>query len=824
MVCRMNLKCYFYTMKFCLLGVFFIVSIFTFGQRSIEALQITETINLDGELTEPAWSNALWQSQFTQLKPIPGKNPSKPTEVALLYDDEALYFGVKCFDNGDSVSRILSARDDFNPNLDLFAIFLDTYNDHQNGFFFGLTSVGVQLDAKIFNGDFNDLLNLVWNSKTVIKEDGWFAEIKIPYSAIRFPKENIQDWNINFGRAISRYREENTWYPVNPDLENYLLESGKVENIKGIEPPLRLALIPYLSSYLNYSKEDGRSTSYNGGMDIKYGINEAFTLDVTLVPDFGQVVFDSQVLNLSPFEIRFNENRQFFTEGTELFTKSGLFYSRRIGIQAPEYVLRTQLNDNEILSSVPSVPQLYNASKVSGRLKNGLGIGVFNGITAAQTGTAFNVDDSSEREVTVSPLTNFNVIVLDQNLKNNSFVTLTNTSVWRDGSFYDANVTGLNAKLNSNNNNYFVEGRAVLSALFENTETSLGHTWGIEAGKQRGAFAFSLEYYEESDTYNPNDLGFLRANNSRVGEVSMAYRNFKPNFWNLNKFISNVSVNQERLYEGNLYGATFWEMRTIMVNKSFNAWGIMFNGSLTESNDYFEPRVWGEKFIRPIWTYNRAWFSSNYQKRVAVDAGLGYVAVNRDNWWEWDYDLEMRFRISDQLFFTPSWDQGFQFNSEGYAVPFGNPIDTSSSIIFGNRNRITSTMTLGIDYTMTNRIALTFRLRHYNSKISYNYFSELLENGRLSELENYSGLDQYGVSVYDINYNAFTIDMVFRWVFLPGSELNIVWKNSIFTSDSTVDENYWNTLNNTLKNGPTNSFSLKLIYWLDTLSLRKKSI
>ena len=824
MVCRMNLKCYFYTMKFCLLGVFFIVSIFTFGQRSIEALQITETINLDGELTEPAWSNALWQSQFTQLKPIPGKNPSKPTEVALLYDDEALYFGVKCFDNGDSVSRILSARDDFNPNLDLFAIFLDTYNDHQNGFFFGLTSVGVQLDAKIFNGDFNDLLNLVWNSKTVIKEDGWFAEIKIPYSAIRFPKENIQDWNINFGRAISRYREENTWYPVNPDLENYLLESGKVEKIKGIEPPLRLALIPYLSSYLNYSKEDGRSTSYNGGMDIKYGINEAFTLDVTLVPDFGQVVFDSQVLNLSPFEIRFNENRQFFTEGTELFTKSGLFYSRRIGIQAPEYVLRTQLNDNEILSSVPSVPQLYNASKVSGRLKNGLGIGVFNGITAAQTGTAFNVDDSTEREVTVSPLTNFNVIVLDQNLKNNSFVTLTNTSVWRDGSFYDANVTGLNAKLNSNNNNYFVEGRAVLSALFENTETSLGHTWGIEAGKQRGAFAFSLEYYEESDTYNPNDLGFLRANNSRVGEVSMAYRNFKPNFWNLNKFISNVSVNQERLYEGNLYGATFWEMRTIMVNKSFNAWGIMFNGSLTESNDYFEPRVWGEKFIRPIWTYNRAWFSSNYQKRVAVDAGLGYVAVNRDNWWEWDYDLEMRFRISDQLFFTPSWDQGFQFNSEGYAVPFGNPIDTSSSIIFGNRNRITSTMTLGIDYTMTNRIALTFRLRHYNSKISYNYFSELLENGRLSELENYSGLDQYGVSVYDINYNAFTIDMVFRWVFLPGSELNIVWKNSIFTSNSIVDENYWNTLNNTLKNGPTNSFSLKLIYWLDTLSLRKKSI
>ena len=133
-----------------------------------------------------------------------------------------------------------------------------------------------------------------------------------------------------------------------------------------------------------------------------------------------------------------------------------------------------------------------------------------------------NTLDGEEREVTVSPLTNYNVIVLDQNLKNNSFVTLTNTSVWRQGSFYDANVTGVNAQLNSNNNNYFIEGQAVLSAIFNQSNTSLGHSWGIEAGKQRGAFAFSMEYYEESDTYNPNDLGFLQANNSRVSEINMA--------------------------------------------------------------------------------------------------------------------------------------------------------------------------------------------------------------------------------------------------------------------------------------------------------------
>ena len=187
----MILKCYFYTMKVCFVFLFCFFASCALSQKGIDALKINGEIDLDGEFNEKEWNEVKWQSQFTQLKPIPGKNPSKPTEVAMLYNDEALYFGVKCFDVGDSVSRILSARDDFNPNLDLFAIFLDTYNDHQNGFFFGLTSVGVQLDAKIFNGDFNDLLNLVWNSKTVIKENGWFAEIKIPYSAVRFPKEKI---------------------------------------------------------------------------------------------------------------------------------------------------------------------------------------------------------------------------------------------------------------------------------------------------------------------------------------------------------------------------------------------------------------------------------------------------------------------------------------------------------------------------------------------------------------------------------------------------------------------------------------------------------
>ena len=330
---------------------FFLISFFTIiniqSQKEITSKKKSNDIVLDGNLLEPDWLKANWTSGFTQMKPFPGKKPSKKTLVAMLHDQEAIYFGVKCFDNPDSLSRVLSLRDDYNPNLDFFGIFIDTYNDKQNGFYFGISSRGVQSDAKIFSEEFNDLLNLVWRSKTKINDQGWFAEIKIPYSALRFPNEEIQSWNINFARQISRFREENTWSPVNPDLENFLLESGVVQGIKDITPPIRLAFIPFLSSYTSFSKNSKTLSNINGGLDVKYGVNEAFTLDVTLLPDFGQVIFDQQVLNISPFEIRFNENRQFFTEGTELFNKSNLFYSRRIGVQPTSKLYDNQLNENE---------------------------------------------------------------------------------------------------------------------------------------------------------------------------------------------------------------------------------------------------------------------------------------------------------------------------------------------------------------------------------------------------------------------------------------------------------------------------------------------
>ena len=178
----------------------------------------------------------------------------------------------------------------------------------------------------------------------------------------------------------------------------------------------------------------------NGGLDLKYGINESFTLDMTLVPDFGQTIFDDQILNVSPFEVRFNENRSFFTEGTELFNKSRLFYSRRIGASPS---LSPDTNENEIVTETPASVQLLNASKISGRTSKGLGIGFFNAITEKTYATIEDTLTGETREELIEPLSNYNVLVLDQVLKNNSYITFTNTNVSKQGATRNANVEKL---------------------------------------------------------------------------------------------------------------------------------------------------------------------------------------------------------------------------------------------------------------------------------------------------------------------------------------------------------------------------------------------
>ena len=811
-------------MKYCFLLLSICLISHLSAQREMIALACKEKIIIDGDLSEKSWSLSMVSDTFTQLKPHPGKTSTQHTKVMFLYDDQHIYVAAICYDNPDQVSTILSQRDDFNANVDNFKVLIDTYNDDLNAFVFGVSSMGVQYDAKLFAGSDSPELNMAWSSNVKRTINGWQLEMQIPHSAFRFPKKDIQTWGINFYRYISRNREDTYWNPVKPDFDNTVAQCGDLKNVSGIEPPLRLALAPYVSGYAdhgaNLSKPKTWSGSANGGMDIKLGLNEAFTLDMTLVPDFGQVVFDNNVLNISPYEIQFNENRQFFTEGTELFNKSGLFYSRRIGVQPPNSVLKTNLKINERLLSVDEAPRLYNATKVSGRTKSGLGIGVFNGLTAPQMGTAINDSAQIKRSLTVSPLTNYNVVVLDQNLKNNSFVTFTNTNVMREGHFYDANVSGINYKLNLSDNVFFIGGKGTLSSKLVSNSNILGYNAAFSGGKQTGSLVYQASYFEESNTFDPNDLGFNANNNKRNVEAKIGYRIFQP-FWKFVQTSATATLLYSRLYSPSVYTFTTLNSSIFGIIKGFHATGFRFNSSLTKGYDYFEPRTADRYFLTPRWLKSSYWFSSNYQKRVALDISGTYGYFSEPSWREYSYQISPRLRVSDRLFLIYSWEQEIFLKSRGYAVAFGAPADNHDGILFGERNRINSTNTINIAYTLTNRMGITWRIRHYRSSIEYLQFFDLQADGTLTPIP-FSGKDATGKSVYDINYNAFTVDFVYRWVFRPGSEINFVWKNSIFSNDRNYWLSYSRNLMNLFDNLPLNSLSLKVIYWLDYQDFRKQ--
>jgi hypothetical protein len=257
------------------------------------------------------------------------------------------------------------------------------------------------------------------------------------------------------------------------------------------------------------------------------------------------------------------------------------------------------------------------------------------------------------------------------------------------------------------------------------------------------------------------------------------------------------------------------------LNKRFNAFGLSTGGALQDSKDYFEPRTWGAVFTIPQNAYLNAWFSSNYQRKIAIDIGATIVTYWDNPWRQYAYNFGPRLRLSDALFLVYSLEKELQINSLGYAIPFATPAQTYQGILFGKRDRNTTIQFVSLDYILTNRMSLSLRLRHYRSTLQYQNFSLLEEDGSLNPLPDFNGLTTDGKSAYDINYNAFTIDFVYRWVFMPGSEINIVWKNAVFSNNDAVNVAYWQDLSSTLQNGALNSFSFKLIYWLDAQQLRK---
>lgn len=305
--------------------------IFCFGysqKKGITTQFTTDKITIDGKFDEPIWSKAEIATDFVMWMPDNGipEPKERRTEVKVAYDNEAVYFAATMYDNEPTkILKELNQRDD-SGTADRVGVFINGYNDGQQEFSFIISAAGVQEDFLYTESNGEDSSwNAIWETKTQITDFGWVAEIKIPYAALRFSTEKKQTWGINFIRDFKRERKFYSWSLIDNKINSRANQAGVLNGIENITTPTRLFLIPYSSFYLNSNASQKTKGDFKGGLDIKYGINDAFTLDAILVPDFGQTAFDNVILNLGPFEQQFNENRPFFTEGTELFNKGNLF-------------------------------------------------------------------------------------------------------------------------------------------------------------------------------------------------------------------------------------------------------------------------------------------------------------------------------------------------------------------------------------------------------------------------------------------------------------------------------------------------------------------
>jgi Domain of unknown function (DUF5916)/Carbohydrate family 9 binding domain-like len=811
-------------------------------KRTLNTHRIAEKINLDGNMTEAAWQSAEVADQLYVTWPNPGRRATQATEVRMVYDDRALYFFFKCYAHPDSVMQRVTQRDQL-ENTDFVSVIIDTYRDGQNAVEFTVTPANVQFDSKysVANANPNEgspdgedpSWDAVWHSAARLTDYGWAAEYAIPYAAIRFPKKAVQDWGIQFVRRCARQGESHAWNEIKPDVSGSLIQMGILRGVEGIKSPVRLSATPFVAAYANQQYQQpgtSWSTPYSVGMDVKYGLNDAFTLDATVIPDFGQVRSDQRILNLSPFEVRFQENRPFFTEGTELFNKGGFFYSRRVGSTPLHYGdPYNQLKSNEEVTRNPDRTLLLNATKVSGRTSSGLGIGVFNAVEAPSYATVTDMQEGGTREIQTASLTNKNIMVFDQNLKYNSSVTFINTNVTRSGADLDANLTGLVFNLKTPKQTYGLSGKVATSQRYAAGYRESGYTVSLDGSKTTGNFTYGGGYNLESTDYNPNDLGYLSSPNENGGFVWVNYSRYKP-WWKLNNFWSSAWTEHSRLYQPNAWTSSAMGFNFGGNTKSFHNFGMNSSWIFRGQNDYFEAGTDDFSLFYHVPSMFRlgTWYNSDQRKKLMFnvfanhrwfdEAGRRSAYLNFGTRWRASDKLtlgaQIGYSIANNNVGNLAYSTGLQSTSVGYENI--DPTDLNDGIFMGHRDIRGFENSLELTYAFTNRMNLAMFGRHYWNRVQYRSFELLQPDGTLRSLP-YTGRDANGQALNDEAINIFNIDLIYTWRFAPGSDLLVVYKNSIFDylSGDGTGYNYFYNAGRLAQYPGQNTFSFKVLYFLD---------
>ena len=445
-----------------------------------------------------------------------------------------------------------------------------------------------------------------------------------------------------------------------------------------------------------------------------------------------------------------------------------------------------------------------------------MGIGFFNAITKPQHAIILD-SNNNKYKLETSPWTNYNIVVLDQTMKNNSSITLVNTNVLRSGKDYDANVTAFLFDLYDKKVDWNVWGKMANSRLFSNGKNVSGYNYEINLGKFRGPFNFEIHQYGVDAKYEQNDLGYFTNNNYYNNGFAAWYKFNKPKrLYNRMFFQMNGTYSQQ-------YKPRRFQYVSISAHGDAqlkNLWTVGFNTNLTPlQQDFYEPRYEGKYFKKPSYWQFGIFVNTNTAKKYSLSFETNKLRSSKYDNDGYDLYLGHQYRFNNKFSVGFNTYADFTENNLGFAFiqksNIGNAID---SVYFGLRKRNTVINTLTLKYSFNTKMGIYLRARHYWSRVDYNHFFYLKDDGYLQHADPVVT----GNNDPDNNANFFNIDMTYTWEFAQGSFINIAWKDASQLFDQNIHDKYSKNFSNVVGNPQQTNFSIKVIYYLDYLALKKK--
>jgi hypothetical protein len=793
---------------------------------------------IDGDLNDPAWADGEWEGNFTQFEPYEGRAPSQPTEFKIRFDDLNIYVAIKCYDDPDSIVVRMSRRD-FDDG-DMAAIVFDSYHDLRTGFMFGVTSSGVRLDQIMANdGESEDSSwDPIWQAKARIHDWGWAAEMKIPFTQLRFEKNSSEVWGMEVARQIYRHNEMSLWHPISRTSSGLVHAMGEMTGLQEVAPRKQLDLLPFVESSYKSSEPEpgnpfatGKLFGYNFGLDAKMGVTNNLTLDLTVNPDFGQVEADPSEVNLSAFETFFDEKRPFFIEGSSITSfnvglgdggagNDNLFYSRRIGRRPHGY---PSLDDGEY-ADVPNFTNILGAAKITGKTENGLSIGILESVTA-EVKAEIETEEGRSSEV-IEPLTNFSLARVQKDFDRGNtiiggMVTTTNrrlddtgmedlhsgaytggvdlTQYFRDKSYrvraslYMSHVTGSEEAISATQRSsarYFQRPDAD-HLEYDTTRTSLtGHGGKFEVGKVSGNFNWLFMNIWKSPGLEINDIGYMREADLMLNVLWGGYSFTEPF-----SIFRNLRLNSDVFtgfdFGGNLAGVGYEGNLNGMFK---NNWNFGLGGGYSFSQVSTTMLRGGPSMKIPDdW---RIWYNINSDSRKKIYLGFSgnfnraaedYSSNNR-------YSLSLTARPLNTLRISLSPAYSNSRNELQYLSK--KSLNGSDHYIFATVKQQIISMSLRINYNITPDLTVQYWGQPFSGDIGFSDY-KVITDPRAAEFTDrfhtyteseisYSderwfvdnGDYSFDFSDPDFKTNEWLSNLVVRWEFKPGSTAYLVWSQT----------------------------------------------